>query len=151
MKDGGDWIVNDKIFITGGNEADFVMVFAVADPDKGADGGVTCFLADRDMGWKSDPIPTMGEWGPASLVFENVRVPERNILGELGQGFALAMQWIGNGRFMIPAGAIGSAERLLNGHRAREEPGVHGPPDRRVPGDPVADRRLARGDRGSRG
>ena len=114
VKDGGDWVINgEKIFITGGNEADFVMVFAVTDQDKGADGGVTCFLADRDMGWKSDPIPTMGEWGPASLVFENVRVPERNILGELGKGFALAMQWIGNGRFMIPAGAIGSAERLL--------------------------------------
>jgi alkylation response protein AidB-like acyl-CoA dehydrogenase len=40
-------------------------------------------------------------WGPAALVFENVRVPER------------AMQWINNGRLMIPAGAIGSAERLL--------------------------------------
>jgi acyl-CoA dehydrogenase len=114
VKDGGDWVINgEKIFITGGNEADFAMVFAVTDQDKGADGGVTCFLADRDMGWKSDPIPTMGEWGPASLIFENVRVPERNILGEEGKGFALAMQWIGNGRFMIPAGAIGSAERLL--------------------------------------
>jgi acyl-CoA dehydrogenase len=114
VKDGGDWVINgEKIFITGGNEADFAMVFAVTDQDKGADGGVTCFLVDRDMGWKSDPIPTMGEWGPASLVFENVRVPERNILGEEGNGFALAMRWIGNGRFMIPAGAIGSAERLL--------------------------------------
>jgi alkylation response protein AidB-like acyl-CoA dehydrogenase len=89
------------------------MVFAVTDPEKGANGGVTCFLVDRDMGWKSDPIPTMGEWGPASLSFENVRVPHRNILGEEGHGFALAMEWIGNGRFMIPAGAIGSAERLL--------------------------------------
>src|ERR1700759_162303 len=44
VKDGGDWIINgEKIFITGGNEADFVMVFAVTDQDKGADGGVTCF------------------------------------------------------------------------------------------------------------
>lgn len=114
VRDGDDWIINgEKIFITGGNDADFVMVFAVTDPAKGANGGVTCFLVDRDMGWKSDPIPTMGEWGPASLVFENVRVPSRNILGEEGQGFALALQWIGNGRFMIPAGAIGGAERLL--------------------------------------
>src|SRR6185437_10084996 len=99
VKDGADWVINgEKTFITGGNEADFVMVFAVT---------------DRDKGWKSDPIPTMGEWGPASLVFEDVRVPEQNILGELGKGFTLAMQWIGNGRFMIPARAIGSAERLL--------------------------------------
>jgi alkylation response protein AidB-like acyl-CoA dehydrogenase len=115
VKDGGDWVINgEKTFITNGSEADFVMVFAVTDPAKGADGGVTCFLVDRDMGWKSEPIPTMGEWGPASLVFENVRVPERNILGELGHGFNLAMQWIGNGRYMIPARAVGSAERLLD-------------------------------------
>ncbi|MBX6384991.1 MAG: acyl-CoA dehydrogenase family protein [Microbispora sp.] len=114
VKDGGDWVINgEKTFITGGNEADFVMVFAVTDPDKGADGGVTCFLVDREMGWKSEPIPTMGQWGPASLVFEDVRVPEENILGELGKGFELAMQWIGQGRYMIPARAVGSAERML--------------------------------------
>ncbi|MET7330236.1 acyl-CoA dehydrogenase family protein [Nonomuraea sp. NPDC005650] len=108
-RDGAEWVINgEKTFITGGNEADFVMVFAVAEEH-----GVTCFLVDRDMGWKSEPIPTMGEWGPASLVFEDVRVPEDNILGELGKGFELAMQWIGQGRYMIPARAIGSAERML--------------------------------------
>lgn len=115
IKDGSDWIINgEKTFITGGAEADFVMVFAVTDPERGADGGVTCFLVDRDMGWKSEPIATMGEWGPAALIFDNVRVPEENILGELGYGFSLAMEWIGAGRYMIPAGAIGSAERLLS-------------------------------------
>ncbi|MFD4194503.1 MULTISPECIES: acyl-CoA dehydrogenase family protein [Amycolatopsis] len=114
-KDGADWIINgEKTFITGGNEADFVMVFAVTDPEKGAGGGVTCFLVDRDMGWKSEPIDTMGEWGPASLVFDNVRVPESQILGEEGQGFALAMQWIGRGRYLLPARAIGSCERLIS-------------------------------------
>ncbi|WP_037568736.1 acyl-CoA dehydrogenase family protein [Phaeacidiphilus oryzae] len=114
VRDGGDWVINgEKTFITNGNEADFVMVFAVTDPEKGADGGVTCFLVDRDMGWKSEPIPTMGQWGPASLVFDDVRVPAANVLGELGQGFNLAMRWIGQGRYMIPARAIGSAERLL--------------------------------------
>ncbi|HEY9523554.1 MAG TPA: acyl-CoA dehydrogenase family protein [Thermopolyspora sp.] len=114
VKDGAEWVINgEKTFITGGNEADFVMVFAVTDPEKGANGGVTCFLVDRDMGWKSEPIPTMGQWGPAALVFEDVRVPESNILGELGRGFELAMRWIGQGRFMIPARAVGAAERLL--------------------------------------
>lgn len=107
--DGGDYVINgEKTFITRGNEADFVMVFAVV-----PDAGVTCFLVDRDMGWKSEPIPTMGEWGPASLVFEDVRVPAANILGEVGQGFDLAMSWIRQGRYLIPARAIGSAERLL--------------------------------------
>ncbi|TYB57844.1 acyl-CoA dehydrogenase [Nonomuraea sp. PA05] len=109
VRDGSEWVISgEKTFITGGNEADFVMVFAVAQEH-----GVTCFLVDRDMGWKSEPIPTMGQWGPASLVFEDVRVPEENILGELGKGFELAMQWIGQGRYMIPARAIGSAERML--------------------------------------
>ncbi|MBY6436330.1 acyl-CoA dehydrogenase family protein [Rhodococcoides kroppenstedtii] len=114
VKDGSDWVINgEKIFITGGNEADFVMVFAVTDRDKGADGGVTCFIVDRDMGWTSTPIPTMGQWGPAALSFVDVRVPESNVLGEVGKGFDLAMSWIGQGRYMIPARAIGSAERLL--------------------------------------
>jgi alkylation response protein AidB-like acyl-CoA dehydrogenase len=114
VRDGDDWVINgEKIFITNGNEADFVMVFAVTDPEKGANGGVTCFLVDRAMGWTSQPIPTMGQWGPASLSFDNVRVPHRNILGEEGKGFDLALAWIGQGRYMIPAGAIGAAERML--------------------------------------
>ncbi|GAB4074045.1 hypothetical protein GCM10028778_15480 [Barrientosiimonas marina] len=114
IKDGDDWLLNgEKVFITGGNEADFAMVFAVTDKEKGTDGGVTCFLVDRDMGWYSEYIHTMGEWGPATLVFENVRVPEENILGEVGHGFKLGMQWIGQGRYMIPANAVGAAERLL--------------------------------------
>ncbi|MER5261653.1 acyl-CoA dehydrogenase family protein [Actinosynnema sp. NPDC002837] len=113
-KEGGEWVINgEKTFITQGNEADFVMVFAVTDKEKGADGGVTCFLVDRDMGWKSEPIPTMGQWGPAALVFEDVRVPEENVLGEVGRGFNLAMQWIGQGRYLLPARALGSCERLV--------------------------------------
>ncbi len=111
---GGDWILNgEKIFITRGNEADFAIVFAVTDKEKGARGGITGFLVDRSMGWTSRYIPTMGSWGPARLSFQNVRVPARNVLGEVGQGFPLAMQWIGNGRVLIPARAVGQAERLL--------------------------------------
>ncbi|MET9231846.1 acyl-CoA dehydrogenase family protein [Lentzea sp. NPDC003310] len=114
VRDGDEWVINgEKTFITQGNEADFVMVFAVTDKEKGADGGVTCFLVDRDMGWKSEPIPTMGQWGPAALVFDNVRVPHENILGEEGKGFHLAMQWIGQGRYLLPARALGSVERLV--------------------------------------
>ena len=110
----GDWILNgEKIFITGGNEADFAIVFAVTDKDKGYRGGITAFLVDRAMGWTSRFVPTMGSWGPARLLFENVRVPNRNVLGEVGWGFRLAMQWIGAGRVLIPARAVGQAERLL--------------------------------------
>jgi acyl-CoA dehydrogenase len=114
VKDGDYYVLNgEKVFITNGNEADFAMVFAVTDPEKGGHGGITCFLVDREMGWKSSYIPTMGDWGPASLFFENVRVPARNILGEPGRGFDLGMRWIGAGRWRIPASAVGTAERAL--------------------------------------
>ena len=49
----------------------------------------------------------MGEWGPASLSFQDVRVPHSAILGEEGRGFELAMRWIGKGRYLLPARALG--------------------------------------------
>jgi acyl-CoA dehydrogenase len=112
--DGGDWVLNgEKTFITGGNDADFAIVVAVTDPVRGAHGGSTAFLVDRAMGWTSSFIQTMGEGGPASLFFDDVRVPGKNILGEIGQGFQLGMKWILKGRFTIPSHAIGIAERAL--------------------------------------
>ncbi|MBU2662847.1 acyl-CoA/acyl-ACP dehydrogenase [Actinoplanes bogorensis] len=113
--DGDDWILNgEKTFITNGNDADFVIVVAVTDREKGVrGGGTTAFLVDRAMGWRSEFIQTMGEGGPASLIFEDVRVPARNILGEIGQGFELGMKWIGKGRYLIPSNALGIAERAL--------------------------------------
>jgi len=114
VRDGADWILTgEKIFITGGNEADFAIVFAVTDREKGARGGITAFLVDRAMGFSSRYIPTMGSWGPARLTFNQVRVPGRNVLGEVGRGFELAMRWIVNGRVIIPARAVGRAQRLL--------------------------------------
>ena len=136
VQDGDHWVITgEKTFITGGNEADFTMVFAVTDREKGADGGVTCFLVDRDMGWKSEPIPTMGEWGPAALVFDQVRVPSENILGEVGQGFVLAMQWIGRGRYLLPARALGACERLV-------EMGIEQAKTRVTFGEPIANRQA---------
>jgi len=117
IKDGNEWILNgEKTFITGGNEADFVMVIAITDKEAhqqtGRD-GVTCFIVDRDMGWRSEYIDTMGEWGPAGLVFDNVRVPEENILGDVNGGYQLGLEWIGFARWIVGARAVGSAERLL--------------------------------------
>jgi acyl-CoA dehydrogenase len=113
--DGDDWILNgEKTFITNGNDADFAIVVGVSDGSKSVHhGGATAFLVDRDMGWRSEPIQTMGEGGPASLIFQDVRVPSRNILGKEGQGFELGMRWIGRGRYIIPAHALGLAERAL--------------------------------------
>ncbi|MDG6101705.1 acyl-CoA dehydrogenase family protein [Dactylosporangium aurantiacum] len=114
-RDGDDWLLSgEKTFITNGNDADFTIVIAVTDRDKDVrKGGATAFLVDRSMGWRSEFIQTMGEGGPASLIFDDVRVPGRNILGELGQGFDLAMRWIGKGRYVIPSHALGIAERAL--------------------------------------
>ncbi|MEW2592658.1 acyl-CoA dehydrogenase family protein [Micromonospora aurantiaca] len=115
-RDGDDWVLDgEKTFITGGHDADFAIVIAVTDREKGARrGGATAFLVDRSMGWRSEFIQTMGEGGPASLVFDDVRVPGRNILGEPGQGFSLGMEWIGKGRYIIPSHAVGIAERALS-------------------------------------
>ena len=136
--DGDEWVINgEKTFITGGIDADFAMVFAVTDKEKGANGGVTCFLVDRDMGWTSEPIDIMGEWDrqPAALVFDNVRVPKENVLGEVGQGFALAMQWIGRGRYLLPARALGGCMRLV-------EMGIDYAKTRGTFGKPIAERQA---------
>lgn len=136
VRDGDEWVINgEKTFITGGNEADFALVFAVTDQDKGANGGVTCFLADREHGWTSEPIDTMGERRPASLVFQDVRVPHANILGEQGRGFELAMKWIGKGRYLLPARALGGCERLL-------DMAIEYSKTRQTFGSPIADRQA---------
>ena len=139
-REGDEWVINgEKTFITGGNDADFTMVFAVTDPDKHKEGrtgeSVTCFLVDRDQGWKSEYIDTMGEWGPASLIFDNVRVPHSAILGEEGHGFELAMRWIGKGRYLLPARALGACERLV-------EMGMEHAQNRVTFGQPIAERQA---------
>jgi acyl-CoA dehydrogenase len=135
-KDGDSWILNgEKIFITNGNEADFTMVFAVTDKEAGPHGGITCFLVDREMGWRSERIATMGAWDPAALIFEDVRVPEENVLGEVGHGFDTAMQWIGAARWAIPARAVGACERMM-------EMSIEHAKNRVTFGQPLADRQA---------
>jgi len=139
IKDGNEWVLNgEKTFITGGNEADFVMVIAITDKElheKTGRDGVTCFIVDRDMGWKSEYIDTMGEWGPAGLIFDNVRVPEENILGELHGGYDLGLEWIGFARWVVGARAVGSAERLL-------QMAIDYAQERETFGRPIADRQA---------
>ena len=149
-RDGDEWVVNgEKTFITGGNEADFTMVFAVTDPDLHREGrtdeSVTCFLVDRDMGWKSEYIDTMGEWGPASLVFDDVRVPHAEHPRRGGQGVRAGDAVDRQG----PLPAAGACPRRLraagrDGHGARPQPGHLRPADRGASGDPVDGRRLRR-------
>lgn len=113
-RDGDEWVIRgEKTFITGGNDADFCIVIAVTDAGLGSQGGFTAFLVDRDRGWTSHPIDTMGPSLPASLSFDDVRVPQDHVLGEVGKGYELAMRWIMKGRYLIPARGIGGCERML--------------------------------------
>ncbi len=114
VQKGAGWVLNGaKMWISHGHEADYAIVFAVTDKEKGHRGGITAFLVDRAMGWTSKEMRVMGSWQAAELFFENVEVPAENVLGEVGWGFNLAMQWIGQGRIVIPAAAVGQAQRLL--------------------------------------
>jgi acyl-CoA dehydrogenase len=114
VRDGDDWIINgEKIWITNGDEADYGIVFCRTVDDSGVT-GATAFVVDRDAGWKSSPIPMMGMKDPASVTFEDVRVPDANRFGEVNQGFTIAMSFIYRNRaIVLPARQIGASERLL--------------------------------------
>ncbi|MBI4831815.1 MAG: acyl-CoA dehydrogenase family protein [Candidatus Lindowbacteria bacterium] len=117
VKDGDNYVLNGvKHFITNGPYADFAMVFAVTDRKLGARGGVTCFLVEKGTpGFLVARVQkTMaGDDLQAELAFQDCVVPAKNILGEIGQGFLLAMQWIGHGRLIIGAMCVGLSELLL--------------------------------------
>jgi acyl-CoA dehydrogenase len=118
IRDGDDFIVNGtKRFISGAGSADFAQLMAVTDPEKRARGGITCFLVDM----KSPGVilerqwPTMMGDAPWQIVFENVRVPAANVLGQVGQGFSLAQKWIQEGRIRgHGARTLGIAQRALD-------------------------------------
>ncbi len=117
VKKGDTWILNGrKHYITNGPSADFSMVFASTDRGKGARGGITCFLVDRDApGADFDhPQHTMdGNGWVGELVFEDCEVPADNVVGQVGFGFGLAMHWINDGRLDIGAASVGIAKRML--------------------------------------
>jgi alkylation response protein AidB-like acyl-CoA dehydrogenase len=94
------------------------MVFARTSGEDGDYEGISCFLVDRDNpGYEVEKVHrTMGlaPGGQAELRFEDCRVGEEQVLGEIDQGFAAAMDWIGGGRIAIAANAVGSSQFLLD-------------------------------------
>jgi acyl-CoA dehydrogenase len=117
VEDGGDWVISGrKHFITNGQHADFIQLFAVTDPARGVNGGITFFLVDRDLDGVSVTglQRTIGADLPAELVFEDVRVPSECVVGEVGLGFRLAMSWINSGRINVAALALGKAQHLVD-------------------------------------
>jgi acyl-CoA dehydrogenase len=116
-RDGSDFVLKGtKRFITGAGRADYAQVMAVTDAEKRARGGVTCFLVNL----KSPGVslerqwPTMMGDAPWQIVFDDVRVPAANVIGEEGGGFSLAQQWIQEGRIKgHGARPLGIAARAL--------------------------------------
>ena len=112
------WVINGrKHYITSAHAADFVMVMAVTDPEKRTRGGVTAFLVDRGTpGFEITRIDTtMGSAVVklSELAFENCAVPEGAVVGQVGEGFRLAMASLNDGRMGIACSCIGVADRLL--------------------------------------
>lgn len=117
VRNGGTFVINGrKHFITHGAYADYVLLFAVTDPEKGAQGGITCFLVDTDTpGFTvARKQQTMYDDHQAELVFEDMEVSEEQILGREGYGFYSAMKWINGGRIQIAANAVGIAQFLYD-------------------------------------
>jgi acyl-CoA dehydrogenase len=116
-RDGDRWVIDGrKHFITGGEEADFALVFAVTDPEKRAKGGITAFFVDADTpGFTVSRMQrTMSPLqNPAEMTLEGVRVGEENVLGEVGFGFYSAMKGINGARLQIAATALGIGADLL--------------------------------------
>lgn len=94
---GGDWVINGrKAWITNAHFADVIQVVAVTDPDAGTK-SLSMFLVDKDTpGFRrGGDIPTMMDDGlTGELDLHDVRVPADNVVGEIGDGFALAMTYI---------------------------------------------------------
>ena len=112
VRDGDDWVINGgKIFISGADKADFGLVFARTDPDKGRN-GVTCFIVDTDTPgfYVRRIIHTLRSAHYATeLQFEDMRVPHANVLGEVNRGFAIANDRLTRQRIPYAAGCIGVA------------------------------------------
>ena len=109
---GEHWILNGaKIFISNADKADFGIVFARTDAKAGR-GGITCFLVDTDMpGFHvRRVVHTLRSTHYATeLQFENLRVPQANVLGQVNKGFAIANDRLSRQRIPYAAACIGVA------------------------------------------
>ncbi|WP_342044762.1 acyl-CoA dehydrogenase [Bacillus sp. OTU530] len=117
-RDGDHYILNgSKIFITNGGVADIYIVFALTDPGV-KHRGTSAFIVEANtpgfsigkkeakLGIRSSPT--------TEIIFEDCRVPARNLLGAEGQGFKIAMQTLDGGRNGIAAQAVGIAQGALD-------------------------------------
>lgn len=117
VKKGDHWVLNGtKIFITQGSVAGVYVVLAKTDPGRGTK-GISAFILER--GYEGiNPGPSIHKLGMNSsdtteVVFENVRVPGENLLGDAGRGFVDTMKVLDGGRIGIGALSVGIARGCL--------------------------------------
>jgi acyl-CoA dehydrogenase len=116
VRDGDHYVINGtKRFITAADEADFAQVIAATDRSKGSHGGISAFLVDmKTPGVKLlRAQETMMDDRPWEVALDNVRVPVANRIGEEGEGFKHAQNWINAGRIRHGARGMGVIERCL--------------------------------------
>ena len=105
------WVLNgSKMWISMATHAKVALIFAQTDPDLGHK-GIACFLVDTDQpGFKTQTIEhKMGLHASdtASIALEDVEVAEEDVLGEVGDGFKIAMSNLDSGRYSVACGAVG--------------------------------------------
>jgi alkylation response protein AidB-like acyl-CoA dehydrogenase len=114
----GGWkISGSKMFISLGNNARVAMIFAQTDPEK-KHRGMACFLVPTDRpGFSSQEIH--GKLGlrasdTAELALDEVEVTDDEMLGEIGDGFKIAMSALDRGRYSVAAGCVGIGQGCVN-------------------------------------
>jgi len=138
VREGDEWVINGrKIWITRAQEADFTILMAVTDKQKGARGGISAFLIDKGApGFNVlRRIPMIGGQFTYEVVLENCRVPAANLLGVEGQGFATMQVRLSTRRLQMASWAIGMAQRALDMM-------LEYAPQRVVFGEPLANRQA---------
>jgi alkylation response protein AidB-like acyl-CoA dehydrogenase len=120
VKDGDHWVLNGtKAWVSSGAPGTAILAMARTDTAAERRGarGISAFIVTPDMpgftmGKKEDKMGLRAS-PTVQLVFDNLRVPASNLLGEVGSGFIYAMQSLDNGRLGIAAQAIGIARAAL--------------------------------------
>jgi alkylation response protein AidB-like acyl-CoA dehydrogenase len=112
VKTNEGWVINgSKVFISGADKADFGLVFARTDPEKGR-GGVTCFIVETS--WPGFHVRRVVHTLRSShyateLAFDDLKVPDSAILGELNKGFAIANERLSRQRIPYAAACLAPA------------------------------------------
>lgn len=116
-KKGDYYVLNgSKLWITNSYEADIFVVFANVDPSKGYK-GITAFIVERDMGVKINKKESklgIRASSTCGLSFDDVKVPAKNVLGEVGKGYKVAIGTLNEGRIGIAAQMIGLSQGVFN-------------------------------------